>query len=388
MTEETPRTRDAAHFLQLSDTLAERTGAKRVPGEDKAFTDALLAQMRADGLLSVSVPPAFGGPGLPLADIARITFNIARTNGSAGLIYSMHMSQAMSVTGHGTGDFFDDFQRRMVDEQILIASGTSEKGPGGDIFTSICNVEPLEDGRARIVKESPNISYIDHAGAILVSANGINDKGRKRQVLVVAEVDREAFTSGRETAFLGMRGILNRPWVFTVEFHAKAVFPEPLPAIARGTMTPVIQILWAALWSGLAWTALDRARAFVGKEIEAGAETTEVVRYELTRLIGRHHMMNSLIRNAINAYESRKNATDMGFALSAQINRLKIECSDLACQICQGAMMLIGIRGYAAGGPYSVAEVLADAMSAPIMVSNFRLAMNTAKIEHFVDESL
>ncbi|MFK7880407.1 acyl-CoA dehydrogenase family protein [Roseobacter sp.] len=379
---------DATRYLALSDNLVERAGVKPTPGGDKAFTDALISQMRTDKLLSVSVPPAFGGPGLELAEIARITFNVARQNGSAGLIYAMHMSQAMSVTAHGTGPFFAAFQHRMIDEQILIASGTSEKGPGGDIFTSICNVEDQADGRLRIVKESPNISYIDNADAILVSANGTDEKGRTRQVLAVANVNREAFKAGRDTSFMGMVGILNRPWAFTVEFPRDAVFSEAFPAIARGTMTPVIQILWAALWSGLAWTALDRARTFVSKELEKDAETTQIARYELNRLTGQHHIMNSLIRSAMAEYKDRDAAADMGFSLSARINRLKVECSDIACRVCQGALMLIGIRGYATSGPYSVVEPVADALSAPIMVSNYRLSMNTAKIEGFVDETL
>jgi acyl-CoA dehydrogenase len=56
-------------------------------------------------------------------------------------------------------------------------------------------------------------------------------------------------------------------------------------------------------------------------------------------------------------------------------------------EICTGALRLIGLRGYATSGPYTLAEALADALSAPIMVSNTRLVMNTAAIEPYVDEA-
>ena len=178
----------AETHIELARTLAERCGARPSPGGEKAFADALLARMRADGLLSVVVPETFGGPGLGVGDVARITFEIARHSGSAGLIYAMHMSQALSVVRHGSGPFFEDFQRRMVRDAMLIASGTSEKGVGGDIFGSICTVEATDAPDVLTVsKESPNISYIDHADAILVSANRMDAKGRKRQLLIAAE---------------------------------------------------------------------------------------------------------------------------------------------------------------------------------------------------------
>ena len=355
---------------------------------EKAHVDALLAQMRRDGLLAAVVPETFGGPGLSVGDLARITFEIATQSGSAGLIYAMHISQAYAIVRHGRGAFFEALQRRMVTAQLLIASGTSEKGPGGDILRSICQVEP--DGAGfKIIKESPNISYIDHADLILVSAN--HDQPRKRQVLVAADVSPADFIPGPEAGFLGMRGIQNRPWAFTARFGEAAIFPEDFGVIARRSMTPSIQIVWAAMWSGLAWSAIDKAKRFVTEEIEPGSEIAAVTGHELSRLIDRHHLINAMLRDAIavfDAGDAGRMGRDMGFGLAAQINRLKIEASEMVVDIIARAMGLIGIRAYAMGGPYSLAAAMADALSAPVMVSNYRLAMNNAKVERFVDERL
>ena len=129
-------------------------------------------------------------------------------------------------------------------------------------------------------------------------------------------------------------------------------------------------------------TALERTRRFVIAETDPAGATGQLALYELTRLI------DALIRQAIAAYEAREQATDMGFGLSAQINRLKVNCSELAVSTCVGALGLVVLRGYATAGPYSLAEPLADILSGPIMVSNHRLSMNTAKTERFVDERL
>ena len=375
-------------FLSLAKNLQERADIKPGRGNERENCDALVRQMRKDCLLAVCVSPKFGGPGLGVHDVAQICFEIARQSGSAGLIYAMHMSQAYSVVAHGAGPFFKTLQKRMVAEQLLIASGTSEKGPAGDILKSICTIETGEAGKLIINKSTPNISYIDHADLILVTANYLEDKPTARQRLVAAEVIRENFVPGHDIGFMGMRGILNRSYDFKVNFQTEAIFDGGFSPIARETMTPVIQILWAALWSGIAYTMIDKAKTFVSKEVPGEGDLSTLVHHELTRLINLHYQMNTMIRDAIGAYEKRDAGTDMGFALSATINRLKVECSELVVLIGTRAMNIIGIRAYASGGPYSLAAPMADAFSAPIMVSNYRLAMNTAKIERFVEERL
>lgn len=374
-------------FIEAAKCIGDRCGVKPLAGQEKAYTDALLAQMREARLLSVGIPTENGGPGLSLTDIARITFEIARQDGSAGLIYAMHTSQMLCVVKHGDNDFFSALLQRIVDEQLLIASGTSEKGPGGDILTSICKVEESASGSCGIVKASPNISYINHADLILVTAMRCGADGRQRQVLVAAEVDRENFNSPFETQMLGMRGIYNASWEFSVEFQSDAIFEENFSTIARSTMTPTIQILWAALWSGMADHVLGKAREFVSTQLNVDDEATHFVRLDLTRLIGKHHTMNALISEAIRAYADGDGG-QLGFALSARINRLKVECSEMLNTICHGALQIIGLRGYVLGGPFTVAQPLADALSAPIMVSNYRLSGNTMKVENYVSENL
>lgn len=78
----------------------------------------------------------------------------------------------------------------------------------------------------------------------------------------------------------------------------------------------------------------------------------------------------------------------VGLQASARINRLKIIASQLVNEICDGVLRICGLRGYARGGPYSLAEEIGDALSAPLMVCNYRLMANNASVERFVDESL
>jgi len=375
--------------IELSRTLGERLAfARREPGDEKAFADAILAQLREDKLLWV-VANDENAPALSISDTARITFNIARLSGSAGLIYAMHMSQALTLVRHG-GDtpFFRDLLNRLVREQVLVASGTSEKGVGGDIFGSICTIGDAGGGRLSVTKESPNISYLDHAGVILVSAMRLRENGKKAQVLIAAEMQDIDLQPGRAAGFMGMRGILNQPYGFTARFDEAALFAETYPVIARDTMTPSIHIFWAVLWSGLAASALDKVRTCIASSPPAESDVADVMRSELSRLVDRHYAMNALIRDAIVAFDDKESVGAMGMAHTADVKRLKTLCSDYLTEICLGALGLVGMRGYAETGSYSLSEILRDALSARVMISNYRLLTSNAKIERFVEERL
>ena len=378
-----------ADALGLASTLRARTAVD--PGADpKTVADALLDQLRRDRLIWAVAPIERGGLGLGLADAARVTVRLAKTSGSLGLIYAMHLSQALSLLRHGAGSpYLTAFTDRLIRDQALVASGTSEKSLGGDILRSVCAVEAGPDGALQVVKESPNISYMDHAQAVLVTAMRAEAKGRPTQVVIAAETARMELRPGRDARMMGMQGILNRPYAFTAHFGPEAIFADPHPVIARETMTPSIHVLWAALWSGLASHALGKAKAFLTKEAGHG-EGAELMWAELSRLANRHYQMNALIREAARDFDEPPASADpaMALARTARVKRLKIVCSEVLQDVCQGALGLIGLRGYAEDGPYSLSEVIRDALSARVMISNYRLLLNNGAIERFVEDEL
>ncbi|RAK52391.1 acyl-CoA dehydrogenase family protein [Phenylobacterium deserti] len=402
MTSEAPAERQAAapppasavsDPVELSRTLGARLGVEPAGLDEKAFSDAVLAQLRTDRLLWAPAPAALGGLGASMLETARIAANVGRLSGSAGLTYAMHMSQVLTLLRHGTTPFLQDVTARLAGEQRLVASGTSEKGIGGDVLTSICTIEEEASGDLLVTKQSPNISYMDHAGAVLVTAMRVLPDGRKSQVLIAAETARMELRPGPDVGFIGMRGILNRPYGFDARFEEGAIFPEGYPIIARETMTPSVHILWAALWSGIAKRALDTTKRYLGKELKDGEEAA-LARIELSRLVDKHHTMLALIRDSIadwSAAEAERAsgaAGGLGLERTARVKRLKIVCSELLQEICHGALGLIGLRAYAERGPYSLSEPLRDAMSARVMISNFRLTDANAKIERFLDVGL
>jgi len=375
-----------AEPVRLARTLAERAAAPPTAAGERAHVNALIAQLQVDRLVWAPAPRAVGGLDCAVGDLARVTFHLARLSGSLGLIYAMHASQALTLLRHGGEPFLEQLLRRLIDGQSLVASGTSEKGLGGDIFTSLCTVEAEGEGFV-VIKDSPNISYLDHAKVVLMTASRPGPRDRRTQVLIAAETDRMEIAPGPDAQLMGMRGILNRPYRLTARFGEAAVFRDPYPVIARATMTPAIHILWAALWSGLAAAALGKAQAFLAERAPKEAGAVEVFAAELSRLVDRHYVLNALIRDAVAAFDQGAAAGALGLVQTARAKRLKTQASGLATEVCLGALGLIGMSGYFEGGPYSLAAIVQDVLSAPVMISNQRLVMANAAVERFIEEA-
>ena len=73
---------------------------------------------------------------------------------------------------------------RSSPHQLLLASATTEIGVGGDIRSSVCAVE-RDDGRFRLEKKAPVISYGESADGVLATARRSPDSPPNDQVLVL-----------------------------------------------------------------------------------------------------------------------------------------------------------------------------------------------------------
>ncbi|MEZ4629941.1 MAG: hypothetical protein R2880_04365 [Deinococcales bacterium] len=357
----------------------------KIPQElsSKDRSDIILQHCKDLRLLSIVVPKSFGGEEYALKDVVKLVFSISKTSASAGLIYAMHLSQLLCLVRHGNTTFLQECLQKLSDEQGLIASVTSEIRVGGDIFGSQCHI--LEKGDALLLEKStPNISYADTAGAFLITAMDLRIKKPTQRLIYVLKEQAELVVLHRNS-FLGMQGISNGSYKIQANFSEDAIFSDNFPLIARETMTPTTHILWAALWSGIASHVIEVCRRFISKELESNSNIQQYMSFKLSELVNLHHTMNSLIRDSLHTWESSKSSS-IGFSAAAQYNRLKIICSETLNGICYQALNICGLRGYAEDGPYSLAEAIRDALSAPLMVSNYRLMQNTLAVEKFVQE--
>ena len=345
------------------------------------FPVEAMEALRSEQLLSVLVPPVLGGDGVRIGRVAEACGVLARYCASTAMIYAMHQMQAACLVRHGRSDFLKDYQRSLVARQLLLASATTEIGVGGDIRTSICAVEAGE-GRFRLEKEAPVISYGENADGVLATARRSPDSPPSDQVLVLCTAPGLSLqaTSGWDT--LGFRGTCSLGFSLRAEGDERQVLDDPFADIASQTMLPVSHVLWSSVWLGIAGAAVDRARRFVRAEARKNPDVTSPAAVRLAELMTIFQQMEALVRGAVANFEAVYDDVEalagMGFAIA--MNGLKVSASTLVVDIVGRALVICGISGYREDSPYSLGRLLRDAHGAAVMVNNDRIIANNAQM--------
>jgi acyl-CoA dehydrogenase len=162
------------------------------------------------------------------------------------------------------------------------------------------------------------------------------------------------------------------------------VLPVPFATIAAETMVPVSHILWGHVWLGIATEAFDRAQSFVRVQARQNPGTTPPTASKLAELSVLINEFRTLVSAALVDYVKRLDTENfahlstVGYAV--RINNFKVAASEIALQICQGALRICGFLGYKNGGQYSVGRHLRDAHSAALMIANDRILATNASL--------
>jgi acyl-CoA dehydrogenase len=339
--------------------------------------------LKHERLLGVAIPAELGGEGLGSAAVADLVVQLAQACGSSAMVYAMHQIQVSSLATHGvTSEWHRAFMRRVADEQLLLASATSEAGIGGNLRNSICAVE-VADRRFSLTKDATVISYGTNADAILATARRAPDAAHSDQVMVVIPADSDRSLERKSVwDTLGMRGTCSDGFLLTAAGDAAQIFPKPFSEIAAQSMLASSHIYWAATWFGIAADAFARAQAFVKAAARKQPNVTPPGALRLSEAAAMLQEMKGHLVAAIHRFETAQQDDDdlssIGFA--AEINALKVASSEKAAEVVRVAMLITGILGYKNGTPFSVGRHLRDVTSAAVMISNDRILSNTSTL--------
>ncbi|MDR5816865.1 MULTISPECIES: acyl-CoA dehydrogenase family protein [unclassified Caballeronia] len=398
---------EAAQLAQSMNARSESAlidAAKRVAAVAAQHADAVdrearfpaeaVAAMREERLFSAMVPVEHGGDGLSLTGVARLCEALAQGCASSAMIYAMHQSQVVCIVDHGANvPWQRAFLARMVNEQLLLASATSEENIGGNMRTSACAVD-LVDNAFQIEKMAPTISYGTYADCILVTARRHPDAPPSDQVLIVAP--RETLTLEQRGTWdtLGMRGTCSQGHRLTASGIAEQILPAPFSKIADESMLPVSHTLWSSVWCGIACDAANRAHQFFRNQAR-GKPALPPSAARLSQIITLIRMMQARLRESLanveaaSAERAIRRATQgndddapltASIGINADLNMLKLAISQSALHVVQETLMICGMAGYKNDTPFSVGRHLRDLHSAPLMISNDRIELNTANL--------
>jgi acyl-CoA dehydrogenase len=369
------RTRIVGIAAAHADDVDERA---RFPAE----TFAALREARA---LSAAVPHELGGQGCGMRELAAQCSALANGCSASAMVLAMHHIQVACIARHALQSaFFRDFLQRLVREQWLIASVTSEVGTFGDTRSSIAAIERSGD-RFALNKDATTISYGEAADALLVTCRRAAESPGGDQILVLLKKGDYSLEQTSSWNTLGMRGTCSPGFMLRSSGPVEQILPGSFADSSAQSMVPYSHILWASLWHGIAAGAVARAASQVRAEAR---KKPGIVPSSATQLAKVGAQLQSVRHNwqavaaefdALGPSERDKQAL-LGIGWALKLNNLKVGVSESVVQIVHQALQIAGILGYKNDSPVSIGRHYRDVLSAALMISNERIASKSASM--------
>jgi acyl-CoA dehydrogenase len=377
-------TADLTRRAELAAAIAA-AAADAVDRETK-FPAEAIAAARVQRLLGTLVPTELGGEEASVSDVVDVCYALGRACASTGMIYAMHQMMVAALVRHAGGDAWPRrLLRRIADEQLLLASSTTEGHGGGDLRKSACAVERRNE-RITLEKSATVISYGAQADVLLTTARRSIDSPATDQVLVAlaAQDYRLEPLVGWDT--LGMRGTCSAGFMLKAEGEPGQVLPDAYHKVHGETVMPVAHLCWSAVWAGIAAAAIERARLFVRQAAGKGAQMPPGAQH-FTRASATLTNLRWMIGSALRRYEMVKSDPQELESLDFQtsMNLLKVNASELAISAVTSALQACGLSGYRNSGEFSIGRHLRDVLSSSIMINNDRILSNVATTSFLVD---
>src|ERR1700743_1176393 len=283
---------DRSSFPQKTAAVAAAAASEAEDVDRRArFPQKAIDTARAERLLGVQIPRAYGGDGASIFDISDMCYTLGRACSSSAMIFAMHQTKVACLVRHGVGSAYHEaLMRRVASEQMLLASSTTEGQNGGNIRFSSAAVEHA-GSEISLVRNATVISYGAQADGIVTVARRANDAAGSDQVLLAITKDDYTLERSVEWETLGMRGTCSAGFELKFKGSSEQIFPEGYDKIHAQTMTPVAHLCWSSAWAGIAAASGERAQRFIrkaaagaGGQMPPGAAHFNAARMKLAKL--------------------------------------------------------------------------------------------------------
>lgn len=349
--------------------------------KEARFPIEAITALREAKLMSAFVPVSEGGSGASITELSQAVLGLSRYCASTAMIFAMHQIQVACLVRHERTPALQELQDRLVAEQLLLGSATTEKGIGGDVRSSTCAVN-VDGDEFVLVKDAPVISYGEYADVIFTTARRTPDSPPSDQSLVAC--DRAGLTLEPTGSWdtLGFRGTCSPGFILNATGPKTLIFPDSYSDISAQTMLPVAHTLWGHVWLGIATAAVDTARAFVRAAARRTPGTTPPGAIRLADLMTTQQEFIDLVASAARRFDEfgddREAISAPKFAIV--MNGVKVSASTLVMEVVSKALLIVGIAGYRNGGKFGLGLQLRDSYGGALMVNNDRIALNTAQM--------
>ena len=348
------------------------------------FPIEAITALKAAGVFAASIPIEYGGVTADPVELARGCWILGQYCSATASIVAMHHTQILSVVHHAKDNpQLQAYLRRVASENRLIASATSEVGPGGDMRSSSCAVV-VEGDTYTLTKKATTVSYGSYADDLMITARKNVHAASSDQVLVIAEKGQFELQDQGVWDTLGMRGTCSPPATVVANGAAWQVIGTPFADIASYTMVPTSHIFWSAWWFGLATDAVSKARELFRAKGRSNPGVTPMGAHRVADLDAELQKMEyevfGLAREYAEALASNNTQKLASLSFSLRINTLKLNSSRAVVAIVSEALSVCGIQAYKNNGSFSLGRHLRDAHSSVMMVHNDRIQLTNASL--------
>jgi acyl-CoA dehydrogenase len=356
---------------------AAAVAAKHADNVDAAarFPAETFEAVKRERLLSVFIPVALGGEGVALSEVADVCYQLGQSCASSGMIYAMHQIKTACLVRHWGGQpALESLLRRLCEEQLLLASSTTEGQAGGNVRSSEAAVT-YRDGRIALERRASVISYGAYADGVVTTARRVADAAATDQVLVAFLKTDYTLTRVSGWNTLGMRGTCSEGYLLKAEGSPDQILPDPYETIHAQTMVPCAHLLWGSVWAGIAAGAVARAQAFVRNALRHSNGQRPPGTPHYTQALSTLRTLRGTLASALRSYERHMDDPQAlrGLEFQTMITLTKVQVSELAVGVVTSAMRACGLSGYRCDSEFSIERHLRDVLSAPIMINNERI---------------
>lgn len=347
---------------------------------DARFPAEAIGALRDQRLLGIMVPTELGGEDASLADVVDVCYRLAGACSSTAMIFAMHQIMVGCILRHRHDvGWHARLLRRLADEQLLLASSTTEGRSGGNLRASEAPIE-YSDSRINLERRATVISYGANADAIVTTARRAAEAPPSDQVFAVFLKDDYTLEPLTGWDTLGMRGTCSAGFTLRATGGNDQLLPDPYEKIHAQTMVPFAHLTWASVWAGIAAGAVERARLFIRNAARQAGGQLPPGAPHFTKASAALGTLRAFITASLQRYEAAaQNETALAsLDFQTMINLVKVEASQAAVAIVLGALQAAGLSGYRNDSEFAIGRYLRDVLSSPIMINNDRILANIA----------
>lgn len=348
----------------MARTYARTLVEPRAATNDKnlSFDSRAIEEMAERKLLGLSVPAEYGGQGKGYLQTILALEQIARVDGSLGIVLNAHYLATSLLEKYASPDQKRKYLMPLAKGEGLGALGMTEPNVGSDVAS--IESRAVKNGNQYVLNGSKRfITNANVAKTWVVLASTDPEKKAKGISALILDRDIPGFTRGEIKDKIGMRGadwgtlLFNNaqvPEVNRVGMEGEG-FKYGMYALDCG------RILVGGLAVGLAQGALDKALAYAKTRKQFDGKT-----------LIEHQDVQSVLANMAADIETCRSYVynvarmkDAGLPFSWEASVAKYKSAEMAARVTQDAMILLGGNGYTKD--YPVERYHRDALAAVIV---------------------